>query len=157
MDFPYLLNQTLNMIVRLAPDEKSEDSENRFAIIPFGRSEFRFITLPSEGRGINICLWKMWVSLFIENYFQGENVLESIPFRVTKNADVSLQDEFASDLLHQMEDMLDQRKKGDCIRLEVAENVSVETLEFLERGLDVLDGKRISYSRPVGSHCVLCG
>ncbi|MDF1746030.1 MAG: polyphosphate kinase 1 [Gimesia sp.] len=138
MDFPYLLNQTLNMIVRLAPDEKSENSENRFAIIPFGRSEFRFITLPSEG-GYQYLPMEDVVSLFIENYFQGENVLESIPFRVTKNADVSLQDEFASDLLHQMEDMLDQRKKGDCIRLEVAENVSVETLEFLERGLDVLD------------------
>ncbi|WP_298865804.1 polyphosphate kinase 1 [uncultured Gimesia sp.] len=138
MDFPYLMNQTLNMIVRLAPDEKSENSDNRFAIIPFGRTEFRFITLPSEG-GYRYLPMEDVVSLFIENYFQGENVLESIPFRVTKNADVSLQDEFASDLLHQMEDMLDQRKKGGCIRLEVAENVSIETLEFLERGLDVLD------------------
>ena len=138
MDFPYLMNQTLNMIVRLAPDEKIEDSQDRFTIIPFGRTEFRFITLPSEG-GYQYLPMEDVVSLFVENYFQGETVLESIPFRVTKNADVSLQDEFASDLLHQMEDMLDQRKKGDCIRLEVAETVSVETLEFLERGLDVLD------------------
>lgn len=138
MEFPYLVNHTLNIIVRLAPAENSENKQNRFAIIPFGRTEFRFITLPSEG-GYQYLPMEDAVSLFIEQYFQGEHVLESIPFRVTKNADVSLQDEFASDLLHQMEDMLDQRKQGDCIRLEVAENVSVETLEFLERGLSVRD------------------
>lgn len=138
MNFPYLMNQTLNIVVRLAPDEKTEPSQDRFAIIPFGRTEFRFITLPSEGDYRYLPMEDV-VSLFIENYFPGENVLEAIPFRVTKNADVSLQDEFASDLLNQMEDMLVQRKQGDCIRLEVAETVSVETLEFLERGLDVLD------------------
>tara|TARA_R110002111_G_scaffold248400_1_gene312000 strand:- start:355 stop:2472 length:2118 start_codon:yes stop_codon:yes gene_type:complete len=138
MDFPYLMNHTLNIIVRLAPDEKSKKRQDRFAIIPFGRTEFRFITLPSEG-GYQYLPMEDAVCLFIEQYFQGEHVLESIPFRVTKNADVSLHDEFASDLLHQMEDMLDQRKQGDCIRLEIAEQVSVETLEFLERGLGVLD------------------
>ncbi|MCA9017416.1 MAG: polyphosphate kinase 1, partial [Planctomycetaceae bacterium] len=109
-----------------------------FAIIPFGRTEFRFITLPSEG-GYQYLPMEDAVCLFIEQFFGGEHVLECIPFRVTKNADVSLQDEFASELLHQMEDMLDQRKQGDCIRLEIAEAVSVETLEFLERGLGVLD------------------
>ncbi|WP_299467846.1 polyphosphate kinase 1 [uncultured Gimesia sp.] len=138
MDFPYLMNHTLNIVVRLAPDEKSKKPQDRFAIIPFGRTEFRFITLPSEG-GYQYLPMEDAVCLFIEQYFQGEHVLECIPFRVTKNADVSLHDEFASDLLHQMEDMLDQRKKGDCIRLEIAERVSVETLEFLERGLGVLD------------------
>lgn len=142
MEFPYLVNQTLNLIVRLAPDEKrkgkGKTEEDRFAIIPFGRTEFRFITLPSEG-GYQYLPMEDAICLFIEQYFQGEHVLESIPFRVTKNADVSLQDEFASDLLHQMEDMLDQRKQGDCIRLEIVESVSVETLEFLERGLEVLD------------------
>lgn len=138
MDFPYLVNHTLNIIVRLAPAENSENSKSRFAIIPFGRTEFRFITLPSEG-GYQYLPMEDAVCLFIEQYFQGEHVLESIPFRVTKNADVSLHDEFASDLLHQMEDMLDQRKQGDCIRLEIADTVSVETLEFLECGLGVLD------------------
>ena len=137
-EFPYLVNHTLNIVVRLAPDEKSETPQDRFAIIPFGRTEFRFITLPSEG-GYQYLPLEDAVCLFVEQYFGGEHVLESIPFRVTKNADVSLQDEFASDLLHQMEDMLDQRKQGDCIRLEIAEDVSVETLEFLERGLGVLD------------------
>lgn len=144
MEFPYLVNHTLNLVVRLAPDdkgkgkEKNKPGEDRFAIIPFGRTEFRFITLPSEG-GYQYLPMEDAICLFIEQYFQGEYVLESIPFRVTKNADVSLQDEFASDLLHQMEDMLDQRKQGDCIRLEIAESVSVETLEFLEQGLGVLD------------------
>ncbi|MEQ8854983.1 polyphosphate kinase 1 [Gimesia sp.] len=138
MDFPYLVNHTLNIVVRLSPDEKSKKPRDRFAIIPFGRTDFRFITLPSEG-GYQYLPMEEAVCLFIEHFFRGEEVLECIPFRVTKNADVSLQDEFASDLLHQMEDMLDQRKQGDCIRLEIAESVSVETLEFLERGLGVLD------------------
>jgi len=138
MDFPYLMNHTLNFIVRLAPDEKEETPQDRFAIIPFGRTESRFITLPSEG-GYQYLPMEDAVCLFVEQYFRGENVLESIPFRVTKNADISLQDEFSSDLLHQMEDMLDLRKQGDCIRLEIAESVSVETLEFLERGLGVLE------------------
>lgn len=138
MDFPYLMNHTLNLAVRLAPADPVESEQDRFAIIPFGRTEFRFITLPSEG-GYQYLPMEDAVCLFIERYFPGEHVLESIPFRVTKNADVSLHDEFASDLLHEMEDMLDQRKQGACVRLEVAETVSVETLEFLERGLEVRD------------------
>jgi polyphosphate kinase len=45
--FPLLVNQTLNLCVRLAP--RGEDDAPRFAIIPFGRSARRFLTLQSEG------------------------------------------------------------------------------------------------------------
>jgi polyphosphate kinase len=133
--FPQLINQSLSVCVRLAPDANT-GGQPRYAIIPFGRTTRRFITLPSD-RGYAYTLIEDVVSMFVEGFFPGERVLESIAFRITRNADIALQDDAAADLLSDMEELLVERKRSDCVRLETTADISPEMLSFLQRILEV--------------------
>lgn len=139
-DFPRLVNHTLNACVRLAP--ASGDTEHRFAVIPFGVSARRFVTLYSEG-GYAYTLLEDAVDMFVEKFFPGEEVEECVPFRITRNADIAVRDDTASDLLADMQDLLDARKSSDCVRLQIDGGVSGETLAFLQNALDV-PGEHVS-------------
>jgi len=136
-DFPQLINRSLNVCVRLAPDSPAE-SQPRFAIIPFGRAPRRLLTLYSEG-GYAYTLLEDAVAMFAEHFFPDEVVLECTPFRITRNADIAVADDAAADLLADMEEMLRERRTGDCVRLEIADTASDELLRFLARALDVGD------------------
>jgi len=133
-DFPLLGNQTLNVCVQLKP--AAGTTEPRFAIIPFGRHSARFITLPSDG-GYEFILLEDVVAKYAEKFFPGEEIVECVPFRITRNADFSLRDDLAADLMAEMEEILVARRQGDCVRLEVAATVTPTTLAFLQQTLDV--------------------
>ena len=134
-DFPLLINQALNACVELAP-ASPEQPEPRFAVIPFGRSLPRFITLPSEG-GYEYMLIEDALETFVDRFFPGEQVAECVPFRITRNADLAVREDQASDLLEQMERVLDERKQSDCVRLEIADRVTPRMLRFLQQVLAV--------------------
>lgn len=136
-DFPRLINHTLNVCVRLAP-KPGEGETSRFAVIPFGRVARRFLTLHSEG-GYAYMLLEDAISMFAERFFPGEEVLECTPFRITRNADIAIRDDTASDLLSDMQDLLDARKTSDCVRLAIAGDTGPETLAFLQQVLEVPD------------------
>ena len=143
-DFPLLINQTLSVCVQLKP-ESDDKPDPRFAIIPFGRSASRFITLPSEG-GYDYMLLEDAVEMFIDRFFPGEPVVECVPFRITRNADLTAREDLASDLLVQMEHLLDARTESDCVRLEIAGSVTSSTLKFLTETLGV--AKENVYAAP---------
>lgn len=136
-EFPLLMNRVLHMCVRLEASP-AEPARPRFAIIPLGRSTSRFITLHSEG-GYSYALLEDVLGLYAGRFFPGEHVLECVPFRITRNADMSVQEEFSPDLLAEMEEVLDARKVSACVRLELAENASPAVRSFLEQVLHVAD------------------
>jgi len=136
-DFPPLINQTLNVCVRL-PGEVGGESNWRYAVISFGHYSRRFFTLPADG-GYAYTSLEDLVEMFVQRFFPGEQVEECTPFRITRNADIAVRDDTASDLLADMEEMLDARKTSDCVRLEIAERVGLEMLAFLQSTLEVHD------------------
>lgn len=133
-EFPLLINKSLTMCVRLAPAEGEETP--RFALLPFGAAPLRIFRLPAD-EGYRYILLEDVVRLFIRQFFPGETVLDAVPFRLTRNADMSVREDKAADLLLEMEEVLDARKESDCVRLEVAESCSKPTLEFLTSALGV--------------------
>lgn len=133
-DFPLVINQTLNIAVRLAPADASD--EPRFAVIPLGRTLNRFITLQSEG-GYAYTLLEDVLTYYCDEMFPGMPALECAAFRLTRNADLSVRDDLAADLLVEMEEILDARKESGCVRLEVADTISEELLDFLTKALSV--------------------
>ncbi len=135
-DLPLLINQTLNIAVQLKP--APEEREPRFAVIPLGRSLSRLVTLPSEG-GYEYLLVEDAVTLLIERFFSGEDVVEAVPFRITRNADISVREDLAADLLESMKEILDARRVGDCVRLELPETASARTRQFLQQTFEVQD------------------
>lgn len=134
--FPLLINQSLNLCVRLAPSAGSELA--RFAIVPFGRNRQRFITLPSES-GFSFILFEEVVERFLSRLFPGEKVDECVPFRITRNADMELQEDQAFDLLSEMQEIVNARRQSACVRLEVADHASSLVREFLQTAVDVPD------------------
>ncbi|HEX6984202.1 MAG TPA: polyphosphate kinase 1, partial [Planctomycetaceae bacterium] len=77
------------------------------------------------------------VRVHAERFFPGEPIAECVPFRITLNADLSLREDQAGDLLSHMREVLDARKESDCARLEIAAEASDETLRFLTAMLSV--------------------
>ncbi|MBS0201975.1 MAG: polyphosphate kinase 1 [Planctomycetes bacterium] len=134
--FPLLINQSLNLCVRLAPSKGSDLP--RFAIVPFGRNRQRFITLPSES-GFSFILLEEVVGRFLSLLFPGETIEECVPFRITRNADMELQEDQASDLLSEMQEIVNARRQSACVRLEVADHGSPQVREFLQTAVDVAD------------------
>ncbi|GIW99457.1 MAG: polyphosphate kinase [Pirellulaceae bacterium] len=138
--FPLLTSGRLHVLVQIAAKSSatSEDSPYRYAVIPLGLTTARIITLPTD-QGFSYALLEDVVRFFVDQFFPGERVVSASSFRITRNADVSLQEDAAADLLHGMKELLQQRKTADCVRLEVAEDIAAEPLRFLQEQLDVDD------------------
>ncbi len=135
-DIPHLPTQSLNVCVRLMPDARKDAARARFAIIPLGTTLSRFVRVPSTSEFAYLLLEDV-VKLFVSQFFDGETVSECVPFRITRNADLELREDQAADLMAEMEQMLDARKLGECIRLEVPTDTSAGTLDFLCEALGV--------------------
>jgi len=133
-EFPLLSGRTINVAVQLAPADGEEGF--RFAVVPFGQSDLRFISLPGEGDHEYV-LGEDVVELLGQRFFSGEEVVSCAPFRVTRNADLSVREDDGTDLLSEMEDVLEERKDSFCVRLEVSHSVTTPTLSFLKQLLKV--------------------
>lgn len=105
-NFPLLINQSMNVCVQLAPAMDDPKKKPRFAIVPFGRSTSRFVTLPSDG-GYEFMLLEDVIGIFVERFFPGETIRECVPFRITRNADFSVREDLAPDLLAEMEEVIE--------------------------------------------------
>ena len=134
--FPPLINQSISLCVRLAPTNGS--ATPRFAVVPFGRNRQRFITLPAD-HGFSYILLEDVVSMFLTNFFPGETIQESVAFRITRNADLELQEDQASDLLSKMQEIVNARRQSDCVRLELADHASPMLRSFLQSAVEVSD------------------
>ena len=145
--FSLLQGRTLNVAVQLAPE--TGDSEFRFAVIPFGKSDLRFITLPSDG-GFEFILGEDLIEMFIQRFFPGKDIISSAPFRITRNADLSVREDDGADLLAEMEDILDERKDSFCVRLELSDQVTSALRDFLKSLLRIDDGDMYVVPGPTG-------
>ena len=134
--FPPLINQSISLCVRLAPAVDSVHS--RFAIVPFGRNRQRFITVPAD-HGFSYILLEDVVSMFLARFFPGETIEESVAFRITRNADLELQEDQAFDLLSKMQEIVNARRQSDCVRLELADHASPQVRQFLQAAVEVPD------------------
>lgn len=152
-DFPLLANHALYVCAQIKT-ESEEPTENRdqdlgyrFAIIPIGRILPRIIALQAE-HGFCFTLIEDIVCHFISSFFS-EPVISAAPFRISRNADVGIQEDAASDLLHGMKELLQQRKTADCVRLEIDQNAAPEILGFLQECLRVSDSETCQSPNPL--------
>ena len=132
--FPLLSGLGLNLCIRLKALRGAETP--RFAVVPLPRGIARFVTVPTEA-GFHYLPIEDLITAFLDRVFPGEPILESASFRITRNADLSVTEDAAGDLLAQMKEVLTERKRSSCIRLEVGGKPSDILLGFLRSALDV--------------------
>lgn len=143
-NFPLVANQTLNLGFRLEVNQRDQRPliadeslfDERLVVLPLGKKLPRFVFLPSEFR-LEFVFLEDLIRHFAGNFFYNQRIIESFVFRVTRNADMRVDDEVASDLVESMEDLLDERTHGDCVRLEIQESISDAALDYLKSNLRV--------------------
>lgn len=133
-DFPLVPSGALNIAVRIRSSTPPKGT--RIAVIPLGRAATRWFTIPAE-RGYSYVLVEEILREHVGQFFSGEEVLECVPFRILRNADLSVREDWAPDLLVGMQEVLEARRHGGCVRLDVASDLSKEMLEFLREMLVV--------------------
>jgi len=134
--FPMLLSKRLNIGV-LLESEREGMSKPLFAVVQVPSVLPRFVELPGTGENLQFILLEDVIGLQMDNLFQGNRILESGAFRITRNADMALDEEDAEDLLIAIERELKKRKMGAAVRLEVDEGMSDVLRETLRMSLEL--------------------
>jgi polyphosphate kinase len=133
--FPRLVNKSLNFIVQLeGVDAFGRDSG--LAIVPAPRVLPRIIRLPDEvcdEGGDNYLLLSSIIHAHADELFPGMKVLGSYQFRLTRNADLTIDPDDVEDLARTLRGELFSRRYGDAVRLEVADNCPRPLIEYLLR------------------------
>ncbi len=137
--FPFLASKSLNVALLLEKNEKGEevdedDVDVKTAIVPVPSVLPRIIALPKEashpGKREFVLLENV-IRHFGGRFFIGYDLLEAGAFRITRDADLELDEEDARSLVAEVERQLKKRKKGDAVRLEYAAGASRFLLRFM--------------------------
>ena len=128
--FPYISNQSLNLGVLVADPD---GGRHRFARLKVPPSVPRLMALP-DNRFVPV---EQVIAAHLDHLFPGMDVIGGWPFRVTRNADLALDDEDADDLLEAVELELRRRRFGRAIRLEIGQDMPDEVRDLLIEELDL--------------------
>jgi polyphosphate kinase len=128
--FPYISNMAISLGVLV---RDSATGEQRFARVKIPTFLKRFHKM-SEGRYVMI---EDVIAAHIADLFVGMDIVHVSAFRVTRNADLTLDDEDADDLLVAVEMELRRRRFGRAVRLEVDHHINPDVLDMLLEELDL--------------------
>ncbi len=131
--FPYISDLSLNLAVVM---HDPDIAERRFARVKVPLLLPRFVVMPDGERFVPL---EQVISQHLDALFPGLEILGYEAFRVTRNADLTLEDEEADDLLAAVELELRRRRFGRAVRLEVSADMSEEVRDLLQRELDIDD------------------
>jgi polyphosphate kinase len=123
--FPYISNLALNLAVTV---RDTDTGDQRFARVKVPRNFPRCIPVPDSD---DFILLEDLIEAHLDRLFPGMEIVSTSRFRVTRNADLSLDDEDAEDLLAAVEMELRRRRFGRAVRLEVQSNISKADLNMM--------------------------
>jgi polyphosphate kinase len=141
--FPYISTLSLNLGV-IVGDPHS--GERRFARVKVPSLLPRFVVMPDRERFVPL---EQVIAAHLDQLFPGMEVLDSVAFRVTRNADLTVEDEEADDLLAAIELELRRRRFGKAVRLEVEDDISAEALELIRDELELTEADVFAHAAPV--------
>ena len=129
--FPYISNRSLNLAVTV---RDLADRRTHFARVKVPPLLPRFLTLPENGCFVPL---EDVIAANLEELFPGMEILENHTFRVTRDAELEVDDEGAEDLLQALEAELTRRRFSRAVRLEVEDSMPAKMRQLLMRELQV--------------------
>jgi len=132
---PLLPGLGLNVALLLAPDKASDSGPassgpGRIIVVPVPRQLPRFITIPAA-RDVHLARLEDVIAANSEALFPGVNVALASTFRITRDADVAIQDDDAADLLQVVEQAVRDRRRRAAVRLEIAAGADQRIRQWL--------------------------
>jgi polyphosphate kinase len=129
--FPHISDLSLNLAVIV---HDAATGERRFARVKVPELLARFVVMPDGERFIPL---EQVIAAHLDRLFPGMVAECHFPFRVTRNADLTLDEEEADDLLAAVEMELRRRRRGRAVRLEIDTNMTEEVRDLLLRELQL--------------------
>lgn len=146
--FPFLANKTQNLAVELI----KSDGEHSMGLIQVPSVLDRILEVPPEEKRTFVFLEDI-IASHCQDLFKGCQILDVVPFRVTRDSDLDLEEEESVDLLKEVEESLRKRKRGACVRLELFKTNNNRIKKFLEENLDVSDLEVYEINGPLDPTC----
>ena len=145
--FPYISDLALSLAVNVADPETGD---RRFARLKVPQLFARLVE-PSPGRFLPV---EQLIAAKLDRLFVGMIMEDWAPFRVSRNADLTLEEEEADDLLEAVEMELRRRRFNKAVRLEVSHDIGAEVLELLVRELDLTMDDVTFHRSPLDLSCL---
>ena len=136
--FPLIRNKTLNIAALLTKKEGKDDVD--FATVQVPNVLPRIIEIPGSGKENEVrkvIFLEQIIQRNVSKLFLNYDVLTSAPYRVGRNADLSIDEDEAEDLLKEIEKQIKRRQWGQAIRLEVGKGINSKLLKLIAEELKV--------------------
>ena len=146
--FPFLANKTQNLAVELI----KSDGEHSMGLIQVPSVLDRSLEIPPEEKRTFVFLEDV-IASHCQDLFKGCQILDVVPFRVTRDSDLDLEEEDSVDLLKEVEESLRKRKRGAAVRLELFKTNNNRIKKFLEDNLDVTELEVYEINGPLDPTC----
>jgi polyphosphate kinase len=159
--FPHISNLSLNLAIILKDQKKGErfarlkvpDTFPRLIPVPADRDKIlRKMGIPGDGR----CF--MWfedlIRMNLDSLFPGYRVEDSYLFRITRDADIEIEEDEADDLLESIQEEVDRREFGSVVRLEVEDRTPKRIRNILAENLEISPHQVYAMSPPLGLSCL---
>ena len=152
--FPLIRNKSLNIAALLLnkkgkKENKEEQEETVFATVQVPGVLPRLVQIPGSGEKTCFVLLEQIIERNIDKLFSSYKVICAYPYRVMRNADLTIDEEEASDLLKEIQNKLKMRQWGEVIRLEVEKNIDKKLLHFLKSELKVAEEDIFQIEGPI--------
>jgi polyphosphate kinase len=152
---PFLENRALHLVVRLSkkpPEEATEKERNEdltqyvFLEIPAGRLP-RFYVLPGEGKKHVVMFLDDVIRLGLESFFPRHDVKGAHSVKLTRDAELYIDDEYSGDLVGKIVKALQKRKEGPPSRFLYDQDMPKKTLAFLVKYFNLVNDELVPGGR----------
>ena len=136
--FPLIRNKTLNIGALISKKDKKGREELEFATVQVPSVLPRIVMLPEDKKGNTVViLLEQVIERNIGKLFLSNEVACTCPYRIMRNADLTIDEDEAADLLKLIEKQLKKRQWGEVIRLEVEDKMDERLLNILKMEFEI--------------------
>jgi len=145
--FPLIMNKSLNIGALLSKKDKPKEID--FATVQVPSVLPRFVKINGGDKEEKYILLEEIIERNLSKLFLNYEVICSAPYRIMRNADLTIEEEEAEDLLKEIEKQIRKRQWGEAIRLEVQDDIDKKLLKRLKSELKLSDDDIYEINGPI--------
>ncbi|CCY13964.1 polyphosphate kinase [Eubacterium sp. CAG:146] len=152
--FPLIQNKTLNIaaLIKSRNKDKKEKKEYDIATVQVPSVLPRVILLPQKDgpkRKCRVILLENVIEHYLDVLFLNHEIICSAPYRIMRNADLSIDEDYAEDLLKEIEKSLKMRQWGEVIKFEYEERMDKRLVKYLKKQFKVHSCDMYAFNGPL--------
>ena len=151
--FPLIHNKSLNIAALLK--KEGEKAKPVFATVQVPSVLPRLVEIPADDKMRTFIFLEVILRENLKKLFLGNDIVASLPYRIMRNADLSIDEEEAEDLLVEIQKQLKMRQRGEVIRLEVSKHPDAKIIDYLKDAMNITDREIFEIDGPIDLTCMM--